>query len=105
VIKTSSYYLSNTKSPPLEKVKSHLQRIERQTGIADRVITALNDIARLPMPDIKPIAVESLLRETVELNRAPDNVQLEIAVDPHSLYGYRHFGRSFTAHFGAIILH
>jgi signal transduction histidine kinase len=85
VIKTSAYYLSNTKSPPPEKVKSHLQRIERQVGVADRVITALNDIARLPMPDVKPIDVPSFLHETVELNRAPDNVHLEIDVEPLSL--------------------
>jgi signal transduction histidine kinase len=85
VIKTSSYYLSNTKTPPPEKVKSHLQRIERQVGVADRVITALNDIARLPMPDMKPIAVESFLQETMDLNRVPDNVQVKIDVEPLSL--------------------
>jgi signal transduction histidine kinase len=85
VIKTSSYYLSNTKAPPPEKVKSHLQRIERQVGVADRVITALNDIARLTVPDMKPISVESFLREVMELNRVPENVQVELVVDPPAL--------------------
>ncbi len=82
VIKTSSYYLSNAKAPPPEKVKSHLQRIERQIGVADRVITALNDIARLPVPEMKPIPVEAFLREIMELNRVPTNVQFELDVDP-----------------------
>jgi signal transduction histidine kinase len=85
VIKTSAYYLSNTKAPPPEKVKSHLQRIERQIGVADRVITALNDIARLPVPEMKPIQVESFLREIIELNRPPANVQLQLDVTPESL--------------------
>jgi signal transduction histidine kinase len=86
VIKTSAYYLSNTKAPPPpEKIKSHLQRIERQIGVADRVITALNDIARLPVPEMKPIHVESFLREIIELNRPPANVQLQLDVTPESL--------------------
>jgi signal transduction histidine kinase len=82
VIKTSAYYLSNTDSPPPEKVKSHLQRIERQIGVADRVITALNDIARLPVPEMKPIDVETFLREVIELNRPPANVRLHLDVNP-----------------------
>jgi signal transduction histidine kinase len=85
VIKTSAYYLSNTTSPPPEKVKTHLQRIERQIGVADRVITALNDIARLPVPEMKPIHVETLLREIIDLNRPPANVQLHLDVNPESL--------------------
>jgi signal transduction histidine kinase len=85
VIKTSAYYLSNTQSPPPEKVKSHLQRIERQIGVADRVITALNDIARLPVPEMKPIHVETLLREIIDLNRPPVNVQLHLDINPESL--------------------
>jgi signal transduction histidine kinase len=85
VIKTSAYYLSNTDSPPPEKVKSHLQRIERQIGVADRVITALNDIARLPVPEMKPIDVETFLREVIELNRPPANVRLHLDVNPKAL--------------------
>lgn len=85
VIKTSSYYLSNTASPPPEKVKSHLERIDRQIGVADRVITALNDIARLPVPELKPIGVEAFLHEVLELNRTPQNVQIRLEVTPESL--------------------
>jgi signal transduction histidine kinase len=85
VIKTSAYYLSNTTSPPPEKVKSHLQRIERQISVADRVITALNDIARLPVPEMKPIDVETFLHEVIELNRPPANVRLHLDVNPKAL--------------------
>ena len=41
VVKTSVYYLLNAKNAPPEKIKTHLERIERQVGVADRVITAL----------------------------------------------------------------
>jgi signal transduction histidine kinase len=85
VIKTSAYYLSNTEAPQPEKVKSHLQRIERQIGVADRVITALNDIARLPVPEMKPIHVETFLREIIDLNRPPANVQFQLEATPQSL--------------------
>jgi two-component system sensor kinase FixL len=84
VIKTSTYYLSHAQSPSPEKVRSHLDRIERQVSVADRVITALNDIARLPLPEMKPIGFDELLREVTELNQTPTTVRLEVSLDPPS---------------------
>jgi signal transduction histidine kinase len=85
VIKTSTYYLSNAKSPTEEKVRSHLDRIDRQISVADRVIKALNDIARLPMPGMKPIELQPFFEELLELNRASSAVQVELQVTPPSL--------------------
>ena len=66
VVKTSVYYLLHAKSPTPEKVTEHLTRIERQVGVADGVISALSDFARLPVPELRPISVESCLREVLE---------------------------------------
>lgn len=41
VIKTSIYFILNAKNISQEKVVQHLERIERQVGLADKVITAL----------------------------------------------------------------
>ncbi|MGZ9129878.1 MAG: sensor histidine kinase [Candidatus Binatia bacterium] len=81
VVKTSVYYLRNAKNPPPEKFASHLERIDRQVGVADRVITALNDFARLPLPHLDYLEVEPCLREVVDLTGLPRSVHVEWAVD------------------------
>jgi len=76
VVKTSVYYLMNAKQPNPEKTRQHLDRIERQVGLADSVITALSDFARLPVPEMSPIPVEASLREVVELTGLPGGIQV-----------------------------
>lgn len=75
VIKTSVYFLLHAKNASPEKIQTHLERIERQVDVADQVVTALNDFARLPVPNLRPLVVEPFLREVVELNLAADSVQ------------------------------
>jgi signal transduction histidine kinase len=77
VVKTSVYFILNAKNAPPEKIRTHLERIERQVGVADRVITALNDFARLPVPNVEPVDVESALKEIVEVTTLPRNVTVE----------------------------
>jgi signal transduction histidine kinase len=91
VVKTSVYYLVNAKNPPPEKIKDHLERIERQVGVADRVITALNDFARLPVPQVDRIEVEPCLRETIDAVALPGNVivEWEISSPPPVMRGDR----------------
>jgi signal transduction histidine kinase len=81
VVKTSVYYILNAKHASPEKIKSHLERIERQVGVADRVITALNDFARLPAPQLERVDVGSCLKEVLEVTPMPGNVSIEWAVD------------------------
>lgn len=85
VIKTSVYYLLHAQNAPPEKIESHLDRIERQVGAADRVITALNDFARLPVPKIEPILLRDCLAEALELNPLPGSVEVKLAIDPPTL--------------------
>jgi signal transduction histidine kinase len=78
VIKTSVYYLVNARSAAPEKVGDHLERIGRQVDLADGVITALSDFARLPIPDLKPAAVADCVQESLQAETLPDNVTLTI---------------------------
>jgi signal transduction histidine kinase len=80
VVKTSVYYLLNAKNAPPEKIKAHLDRIERQVGVADRVITALNDFARLPIPELERVDVEACLKETVEVTFLPSNLSVDWSI-------------------------
>ena len=77
VVKTSVYFLLNARTATVEKKRSHLERIERQVGVADGVITALNDFARLPMPQMDPIPVSDCLHDAVELNPLPATIRVE----------------------------
>ncbi len=79
VIKTSVYYLLHANSPSPEKVATHLARIERQVGVADHVVTALNDFARLGAPDVQPLSLAALLAEVLELN--PVGSAIQVALD------------------------
>jgi signal transduction histidine kinase len=78
VVKTSVYYLLNTRTPTPEKTQQHLERIERQIGLADRVITALSDFARLPVPELQPVSVRDCLNEVLELSPLPEQITVRL---------------------------
>jgi signal transduction histidine kinase len=63
VIKTSTYYLLNARNPVPEKQREHLRRIEDYVQVADRVITALSNFARMPVPDLRRVDVRRCAEE------------------------------------------
>ncbi len=88
VVKTSAYYLLNARNPTAEKKADHLKRIERNVELADNVITSLSNFAKVPVPTLFPIAIEPLVRESLEIN--PPGEGIEVTVDcpaglPHAL--------------------
>jgi signal transduction histidine kinase len=85
VVKTSVYFLLNARNATDEKRKAHLERIERQVDLADSVITALNDFARLPVPKLEPVPVEACLRDAIEVNPLPKAVRVEWDVPDNNL--------------------
>lgn len=102
VLKTSAYYLLHAKSPPPEKVAEHLERINRQVGLADEVITALTDFARLPQPEVDAIPVELCLREAVEASHVPPSVRVEYSM-PAGLPRFHGDGRQLGIVFRNLI--
>lgn len=84
VIKTSVYFLLNARNPAPGKIAEHLERIEKQVGLADGVITALSNFAKLPLPNMHPIEIETLLRETLENIELPADIEVHISC-PESL--------------------
>lgn len=82
VIKTSVYFLLNAKNPTPEKRAEHLQRIERHVVLADGVITALSNFAKLPLPNLRPFPVEQCVREALELNPVHSTVAVTIDCPP-----------------------
>ena len=82
VVKTSVYYLLNARNPTPEKRADHLRRIERNVELADSVITALSSFARMPVPELQPIAVEPMVREVLEINPAGDGIEVTVECPP-----------------------
>jgi signal transduction histidine kinase len=78
VVKTSVYYLLNARNPSPEKRAEHLQRIEKHVVLADGVITALSNFAKLPVPNRMSFAVEPCVREALDTNPLPDTIQLTL---------------------------
>lgn len=85
VIQTSVYYLLHARQLSPEKLNDHLQRIERQVGLADGVITALSDFARLPVPNMNTIDVASCLQEVLETTALPENIAVVLDIAPNAI--------------------
>lgn len=80
VVKTSVYYLLHSRNPTPEKKTEHLQRIEKHVVLADGVITALSNFAKMPLPNLRPFSVEQCINEALEINSGPDTVQVDTLV-------------------------
>ncbi len=76
VMRTSVYFLRNSKNAAPEKIAEHLQRIERQVGVSDSVISALSEFAKLPSANLQPISILDCLKSSAPLDAWPDNVEL-----------------------------
>jgi two-component system NtrC family sensor kinase len=79
VVKTSVYYLLNARNPTPQKNAEHLNRIERNVELADNVISSLSSFAKIPIPELRPFGMETLVREALEVN--PPKQGVEVAVD------------------------
>ena len=78
VVRTSAFYLQHAKQPSAEKQAEHLDRIARQVAVADSVITALSDFAKLPLPEFHAVPVKQLLDESLAGVQLPEAIQVGV---------------------------
>ena len=81
VVRTSVFFLQNAKNASAEKRDEHLDRIQRQVAVANNVITALTDFAKLPLPTAEPVHVKELLAEVLASVELPKSISPCIACD------------------------
>lgn len=84
VVRTSVYYLLNARQPNPEKIKDHLQRIGRQVEVADDVISALSDFAKLPVPEQKPTELAGCIDRVLKAEALPSSIAVSVSC-PDSL--------------------
>ncbi|HEY1378711.1 MAG TPA: protoglobin domain-containing protein [Gemmataceae bacterium] len=82
VVKTSVYFLLNARSPAPEKTAEHLQRISQHVTLADGVITALSNFAKMPLPTLEPFSIEACVRDALEANPVPASVAVDLDFPP-----------------------
>jgi signal transduction histidine kinase len=82
VVKTSVYYLRSARNPSPEKRTEHLERIERHVVLADSVITALTNFARMPVPNLKPFALSPFVQDCLEVSALPATIQVTVDLAP-----------------------
>lgn len=81
VVRTSVFFLKNAKEASAEKKEEHLDRIQRQVIVANDVITALSDFAKLPLPNAEPVPVRELLVDLLASLELPKSISTTIACD------------------------
>jgi signal transduction histidine kinase len=80
VIRTSVYYLRTTQKLTPEKLAQHLDRIEKQVGLGDSVITALSNFARMPLPDLTAVPLAEFFREVLDRSPVPEKIEVRIEI-------------------------
>ena len=77
-VKTSAYYLLNAKNASDEKVREHLERIDRQVSMIDNVVTALSDVAKLPEADLDAVDLRPVIKSVASSVDMPSNVTVTV---------------------------
>lgn len=80
-IKTSAYFLLNARHPAAEKTRDHLQRIDRQVGLINQVITVLSDAARMPAPIQEPVSIQRIFQDVFEIIEMPSSIDLSTRIE------------------------
>lgn len=86
VIQTSVYFLQNAKNPTAEKQLQHLERIQRQVSVAESVVSAMYDFAKLPLPELVPIHVQSLLEQSLVNQEISKRAITTVSCEPEGLH-------------------
>jgi signal transduction histidine kinase len=82
IVKSSAYYLMNARNLTPEKKDEHLRRIERSVDMANDVITALSNFARMPLPDMQPFSVDLCIQDALEDSAMPSGIEVVVAIAP-----------------------
>ena len=77
VIRSSIFYLQKKLQNPDEKTEKHLNRIEEQIAVCDRIVDELLEYTRGRQSEMAPGDINSLLQEIRLLITAPDGVTLD----------------------------
>ncbi|MBC7250738.1 MAG: response regulator [Anaerolineae bacterium] len=76
VMRQSAYYLSMKLQDADEKVRKHLNILEKEISASDKIITDLMDFSRVHKPDLTLVDVEKLVDQTLADVETPAGVRV-----------------------------
>jgi PAS domain S-box-containing protein len=94
VIGNSAYYLNMKLKDADEKVRKHIEILQREVHRANRIISDLLDFSRVSPPALETCNVNSIIKDTLADLKLPENISLEtqlndelpgILVDPDQI--------------------
>lgn len=77
----SSLFILRRRIRDNEAALRHIEKISKQVGRCDRIVTDLLDMARNSPPKWQPIDFDVLVGEALEASRVPSQIQIECVVD------------------------
>jgi len=81
VLKNSVYYLNLKLGEADEKVRKHLQIMEREIARANKIIGDLLGFARIKAPEVKEVQINALVEEALSRSFVPDNVTVVTSLE------------------------
>lgn len=81
VINNSIYYLNMKLTDADEKIKRHLDIIQREVQRSDRIISDLLDFARVKSLKIERVDANYLINETLKTISIPENIKIKLDLD------------------------
>lgn len=85
-VKQSAYYLKLKLKDQPQKISEHLNLIENELNIADRVIDDLMEMTRVKSVNKEYIDLETLIHESLKRVNVNSSVQITIKVNPDAHY-------------------
>jgi len=83
VIRASIYYLSQQKEAMNPSIKRHLEKLDRQSVLSDKIVTDLLDFSREQVPHVVQVNLNNLVEETLAQLEIPDPICVVRDLDPH----------------------
>jgi signal transduction histidine kinase len=87
VIKNSIYFLNMKLKNPEGKILNHLNIIEREIGIANRIINGLLDLSKIKSSRRLDMDLNELIKDAIRHSQVPDNIKVEMNIYD-SIRGY-----------------
>jgi len=81
VIKNSMYYLKMKLGDADEKVLRHIAIVEREIARSNKIISDLLSFARVKVPNLNPVQINTLVEEALSRSFVPDNTHVVINLE------------------------
>jgi PAS domain S-box-containing protein len=88
VIANAVYYLGLAQPEAGDKIKEYLEIIDKETRIADKIISDLLDFSRIKSAELEPVLINELVIQALERYPIPESIQITLKMPRELPYVY-----------------